>query len=41
MLDIKFIRNNIEKVREAIKNKKSPLDLDKLVESWRQYMPSA
>lgn len=31
MLDIKFIRNNIEKVREAIKNKKVNLDLDKLL----------
>ena len=31
MLDIKFIRNNQEKVREAIKNKKSNLDLDKLL----------
>src|SRR3990167_2660324 len=31
MLDIKFIRNNQDKVREAIKNKKSALDLDKLL----------
>src|SRR3989338_2685030 len=31
MLDIKFIRNNQEKVREAIKNKKANLDLDKLL----------
>jgi len=31
MLDIKFIRNNQEKVREAIKNKKVDLDLDKLL----------
>src|SRR3989338_833477 len=31
MLDIKFIRQNQEKVREAIKNKKSALDLDKLL----------
>ena len=33
MLDIKFIRNNIDKVREAIKNKRSALDLDKLLAS--------
>ena len=33
MLDIKFIRNNQEKVREAIKNKKVDLDLDKLLAS--------
>ncbi len=33
MLDIKFIRNNQEKVREAIKNKKVGLDLDKLLAS--------
>ena len=33
MLDIKFIRNNVEKVREAIKNKKAVLDLDKLLAS--------
>ena len=31
MLDIKFIRNNQDKVREAIKNKKTDLDLDKLL----------
>ncbi|MEK7121673.1 MAG: serine--tRNA ligase, partial [Patescibacteria group bacterium] len=31
MLDIKFIRQNTEKVREAIKNKKVDLDLDKLL----------
>lgn len=31
MLDIKFIRQNSEVVREAIKNKKSDLDLDKLL----------
>jgi seryl-tRNA synthetase len=31
MLDIKFIRQNQEKVREAIKNKKAALDLDKLL----------
>ncbi len=31
MLDIKFIRNNQDKVREAIKNKKAVLDLDKLL----------
>ena len=31
MLDIKFIRNNQDKVREAIKNKKANLDLDKLL----------
>ncbi len=31
MLDIKFIRNNQDKVREAIKNKKVDLDLDKLL----------
>lgn len=31
MLDIKFIRSNVEKVREAIKNKKAGLDLDKLL----------
>src|SRR3989338_5379725 len=31
MLDIKFIRNNQEKVREAIKNKNVDLDLDKLL----------
>ncbi|MBI2062593.1 MAG: serine--tRNA ligase [Candidatus Yanofskybacteria bacterium] len=31
MLDIKFIRQNSDKVREAIKNKKSVLDLDKLL----------
>src|SRR3989338_5470863 len=31
MLDIKFIRNNQDKVREAIKNKKVDLDLDKLI----------
>ena len=31
MLDIKFIRNNIDKIREAIKNKKANLDLDKLL----------
>src|SRR3989344_4867326 len=31
MFDIKFIRNNQDKVREAIKNKKSVLDLDKLL----------
>lgn len=33
MLDIKFIRNNQEKVREAIKNKNVDLDLDKLLAS--------
>mgnify|MGYP001618379042 FL=1 len=33
MLDIKFIRQNQEKVREAIKNKKAGLDLDKLLAS--------
>lgn len=33
MLDIKFIRQNQEKVREALKNKKSDLDLDKLLAS--------
>src|SRR3990167_11196830 len=33
MLDIKFIRQNQEKVREAIKNKNSVLDLDKLLAS--------
>lgn len=33
MLDIKFIRNNQEKVREAIKNKRVDLDLDKLLAS--------
>src|SRR3989344_4051977 len=31
MFDIKFIRNNQDKVREAIKNKKVDLDLDKLL----------
>ncbi len=31
MLDIKFIRNNQDKVREAIKNKKVDLDFDKLL----------
>src|SRR3989344_3436675 len=31
MLDIKYIRQNSDKVREAIKNKKSALDLDKLL----------
>ncbi len=31
MLDIKFIRQNTETVRQAIKNKKSALDLDKLL----------
>src|SRR3989344_3570313 len=31
MLDIKYIRQNSDKVREAIKNKKSVLDLDKLL----------
>src|SRR3989344_8444950 len=31
MLDIKFIRNNQERFREAIKNKKVDLDLDKLL----------
>ena len=31
MLDIKYIRQNQEKVREAIKNKKANLDLDKLL----------
>src|SRR3989338_6440657 len=31
MLDIKFIRQNQEKVKEAIKNKKAGLDLDKLL----------
>ncbi|HEY4475010.1 MAG TPA: serine--tRNA ligase [Candidatus Paceibacterota bacterium] len=33
MLDIKFIRQNQGKVREAIKNKRSSLDLDKLLAS--------
>src|SRR3989344_7056771 len=33
MLDIKFIRQNQDKVREAIKNKKAGLDLDKLLVS--------
>src|SRR6266704_4157602 len=32
MLDIKYIRDNQEKVREAIKNKKVNLDLDRLLE---------
>ena len=31
MLDIKFIRQNQEKVRDAIKNKKVDLDLNKLI----------
>jgi len=31
MLDIKFIRQNQDKVRDAIKNKKVDLDLDKLI----------
>ena len=31
MLDIKFIRQNQDKVREAIKNKNVDLDLDKLL----------
>lgn len=33
MLDIKFIRQNQDKVREAIKNKKVDFDLDKLLAS--------
>src|SRR3989338_1041534 len=33
MLDIKFIRQNQGKVREAVKNKRSSLDLDKLLAS--------
>ena len=32
MLDIKFIRNNIELVRQAISNKNEKADLDKLLE---------
>src|SRR5581483_5707070 len=32
MLDIKFIRENADKVKEAIKNKRVNLDLDKLLE---------
>ena len=31
MLDIKFIRQNQDSVRNAIKNKNSDLDLDKLL----------
>jgi len=31
MLDIKFIRENVEKIRQAAKNKKINLDLDKLL----------
>lgn len=32
MLDIKFIRENAEKLKEAIKNKRINLDLDRLLD---------
>ena len=32
MLDIKFIRDNEEKVREAVKNKQVDLNLDQLLD---------
>jgi len=32
MLDIKFIRENKEEIKKAIKNKRISLDLDKLLE---------
>ena len=32
MLDIKFIRENVDKVKEAVKNKRINLDVDQLLD---------
>ncbi|MBP7859720.1 serine--tRNA ligase, partial [Patescibacteria group bacterium] len=32
MLDIKYIRENVEQIKEAVKNKNLKIDLDRLLE---------